>query len=252
MAGAAVHGRLNWLLADVAGFVDETPNVKTIVLEAQGWPGHLPGQHVDVRLTAEDGYQAQRSYSLARPVDDARLEITVERLEDGEVSPYLVDVLQPGDRLELRGPIGGYFVWEPGRGGPLLLLAGGSGVAPLMAMLRARIRAGTDEVVRLLVSSRSWDEIVYRDELERIDQEIDGVEVIHTLTRSRPEGWKGFDRRVDRDMVAEVAWATHERPLCYVCGPTGFVENVASSLVELGHAPELIRTERFGPTGGPL
>ena len=252
MAGAAVRGRLNWLFADVVGFVDETPNVKTIVLEAHGWPGHLPGQHIDVRLTAEDGYQAQRSYSLARPVDDARLEITVERLEDGEVSPYLVDVLQPGDRLELRGPIGGYFVWEPGRGGPLLLLAGGSGVAPLMAMLRARIRAGTDEVVRLLVSSRSWDEIVYRDELERIDQEIDGVEVIHTLTRSRPEGWKGFDRRVDRDMVAEVAWATHERPLCYVCGPTGFVENVASSLVELGHAPELIRTERFGPTGGPL
>ncbi|MGH8953218.1 MAG: ferredoxin reductase [Acidimicrobiia bacterium] len=250
MAGAAVRGRLNWLLADVAGFVDETPNVKTILLEAQGWPGHLPGQHIDIRLTAEDGYQAQRSYSLASPADDSRLEITVERLEDGEVSPYLVDVLQPGDRLELRGPIGGYFVWEPGRGGPLLLLAGGSGVAPLMAMIRARIRVGSDEDMRLLVSSRSWDEAIYRDELERIDQEIDGVEVIHTLTRSRPDGWRGFDRRVDRDMVAEVAWAAHERPLCYVCGPTGFVETVARSLTELGHAPELIRTERFGPTGG--
>jgi len=251
MAGAAVRGRLNWLFADVVGFVDETPNVKTIVLEAHGWPGHLPGQHIDVRLTAEDGYQAQRSYSLASPADDARLEITVERLEDGEVSPYLVDVLQPGDRLELRGPIGGYFVWEPGRGGPLLLLAGGSGVAPLMAMIRARIRAGSTEVVRLLVSSRSWDDVIFRNELERIDQEIDGVEVVHALTRSQPEGWKGFDRRVDRDMVAEVAWATHERPLCYVCGPTGFVETAARSLADLGHAPELIRTERFGPTGGP-
>ena len=251
MAGTAVRRRLNWLLADVVEFVDETPSIKTIVLEAQGWPGHLPGQHIDVRLTGEDGYQAQRSYSLARPADGTRLEITVERLEDGEVSPYLVDVLQPGDRLELRGPIGGYFVWEPSHGGPLLLIAGGSGLVPLMAMLRARVGAGSTEVVRLLLSSRSWDEVLYREEVERIDEEIASVDVVHALTRSQPEGWTGYDRRVDRDMLAEVAWSATDRPLCYVCGPTGFVETVATSLAELGHVPELIRTERFGPTGGP-
>jgi len=251
MAGTAVRRRLNWLLADVVEFVDETPSIKTIVLEAQGWPGHLPGQHIDVRLTGEDGYQAQRSYSLARPADGTRLEITVERLEDGEVSPYLVDVLQPGDRLELRGPIGGYFVWEPSHGGPLLLIAGGSGLVPLMAMLRARVGAGSTEVVRLLLSSRSWDEVLYREEVERIDEKIADVDVVHALTRSQPEGWTGYDRRVDRDMLAEVAWSATDRPLCYVCGPTGFVETVATSLAELGHVPELIRTERFGPTGGP-
>ncbi len=251
MAGTAVRGRLNWLLADVIGFVDETPRTRTIALEAHGWPGHAPGQHIDIRLTGEDGYRAQRSYSLASPTDGIRLDITVERLEDGEVSPYLVDILQQGDRLELRGPIGGYFVWEPDRGGPLQLFAGGSGLVPLMAMLRARARAGSNAVVRLLASSSSWDEVLYREELQRIDEEDADVDVLHALTRSQPEGWKGFNRRVDRDMVAEVAWPATDRPLCYVCGPTGFVETVATSLAELGHAPELIRTERFGPTGGP-
>ena len=159
--------------------------------------------------------------------------------------------LQPGDKLELRGPIGGYFVWEPSRGGPLLLAAGGSGIVPLMAMLRDRVAMRSWVSVRLLVSSRSWDDVIYRSELEEIDRDEMGIEIVHALTRSQPPDWPGYDRRVDREMLAEVAWPPRDRPLCYVCGPTGFVETVASALVELGHAPEMIRTERFGPTGGP-
>jgi ferredoxin-NADP reductase len=249
MAGAALRGRLIWRLADVTGVVDETPRVRTLELDVPGWPGHRPGQHVDVRLTAEDGYQAQRSYSISTPRDGTRLAITVERIDDGEVSPYLVGTLQPGDKLELRGPIGGYFVWEASRGGPLLLVGGGSGVAPLMAMLRERVVMGSWVAVRLLVSSRSWEEVIYRAELETIDREQMGVEIVHTLTRSRPSGWTGYERRVDRDLLAEVAWKPRHRPHCYVSGPTGFVEAVASALVDLGHAPDMIRTERFGPTG---
>ena len=252
MARAAIRGRLNWQLADVTGFVDLTPRIRTIELEAPDWPGHLPGQHVDVRLTADDGYQAQRSYSIATPMNGSRLAITVERIEDGEVSPYLAGELQPGDKLELRGPIGGYFVWEPSRGGPLLLAGGGSGIVPLMAMLRDRVAMRSWVSVRLLVSSRSWDDVVYSAELEGIGRDEMGIEIVHALTRSQPPDWPGYDRRVDRAMLAEVAWPPTDRPLCYVCGPTGFVETVASALVELGHAPEMIRTERFGPTGGPL
>jgi ferredoxin-NADP reductase len=206
---------------------------------------------VDVRLTAEDGYQAQRSYSIATPADGTLLAITVERLEDGEVSPYLVDELRPSDKLELRGPIGGHFVWEPSRGGPLLLVGGGSGIVPLMAMLRERVATRSWVAVRLLVSSRSWDEIIYRAELEAIELEQMGVEIVHALTRSQPAGWTGYDRRVDREMLAEVAWPPSHRPICYVCGPTGFVETVASALVDLGYPRDMIRTERFGPTGGP-
>jgi ferredoxin-NADP reductase len=250
MAGAAIRGRLTWRLTDVTALVDETARVRTIELDAPGWPGHLPGQHVDVRLTAEDGYQAERSYSIATPADGTRLAITVERIDDGEVSPYLVGELRPGDKLELRGPIGGYFVWEASRGGPLLLFGGGSGLVPLMAMLRERVSMGSWVSVRLLVSSRSWDEVIYRSELESIDREQKGVEIVHALTRSQPRGWTGYDRRVDREMLAEVAWPPGDRPISYVCGPTGFVETVASALVELGHAPDMIRTERFGPTGG--
>lgn len=250
MAGAAIRGRLTWRLADATGLVDETARVRTIELDAPGWPGHLPGQHVDVRLTAEDGYQAQRSYSIATPADRTRLAITVERVDDGEVSPYLVGELRPGDKLELRGPIGGYFVWEASRGGPLLLVGGGSGLVPLMAMLRERVRTGSWIAVRLLVSSRSWDDVVYRAELEAIAREQLGVEIVYALTRSQPAGWTGYSRRVDRAMLAEVAWPPGDRPLCYVCGPTGFVEAVAAGLVELGHAPDMVRTERFGPTGG--
>jgi len=251
MARAAVRGRLNWQLADVTGLVDETPRIRTIELDAPGWPGHLPGQHIDVRLTADDGYQAQRSYSIATPADGSRLAISVEQIEDGEVSPYLAGELRAGDKLELRGPIGGHFVWEPSRGGPLLLAGGGSGVAPLMAMLRERVATGSWVSVRLLASSRSWDDVVYRSELERIGGDAMGIEIVHTLTRSQPPDWTGFARRVDLDMLAEVAWPPTDSPLCYVCGPTNFVETVASALVELGHAPEKVRTERFGPTGGP-
>ncbi len=250
MARAAILRRLTWQLASVVGSEDETPSVRSLVLDCPAWPGHLPGQHVDVRLTAEDGYQAQRSYSIATPAAGSRITITVERIPDGEVSPYLVDELRVGDRLELRGPIGGYFVWQPADGGPLLLVAGGSGIVPLMAMLLARVAANTDIPVRLLVSARSADEIIYRRELEAIAGAQSGVMYVPTLTRAWPPAWPGNRGRVDRAMLALVGWPATERPSCFVCGPTGFVETVASGLVELGHSPENIRTERFGPTGG--
>ncbi|HEV2901833.1 MAG TPA: ferredoxin reductase [Gaiellaceae bacterium] len=248
MAGAAVLGRLSWLVAEVVDVVPETARVKTIAFDLPSWPGHQAGQHVDVRLTAEDGYQAQRSYSIASAPGDARLELTVERLNDGEVSPYLTDELRPGDKIELRGPVGGYFVWEPSEGGPLLLIAGGSGIVPLMAIIRVRDAAGSDAVTTLLSSSRGWDDVIYRDELEQL--EGDGLTVVHTLTRSQPPSWTGYARRVDGEMLAEVGPSPAERPLVYVCGPTPFVEAVAEALVHLGHAPHRIKTERFGPTGG--
>ncbi len=248
MAGAAVLGRLTWRLGDVVGVVDETPRVRSIVLDVDGWPGHRAGQHVDVRLTAEDGYQAQRSYSIGSAPEGTRVELTVERVDDGEVSPYLTEELRPGDRLELRGPVGGYFVWEPSQGGPVLMVAGGSGVVPLMAMVRHRAAAGSDAEVHLLVSSRGWDDVIYRDELARLEGA--GLTVTHTLTRSHPPGWDGYARRVDPAMLAEVGPGPDVRPLVYVCGPTPFVEAVAEALVGMGHEPGLIRTERFGPTGG--
>ena len=246
MAGAAVLGRLSWQLADVVELRDETPRARSIVLAAPDWQGHRAGQHVDVRLTAEDGYQAQRSYSIASAPEDEHLVLTVERLEDGEVSPYLVDELRPGDQLELRGPIGGYFVWETELGGPLLLLAGGSGIVPLRCILRHRAAAGSAVPARLLYSSRSLAEVIYRDELERA---ADGVDVRLTLTREQPEGWTGYARRIDGVLLAELAWPAGESPLTYICGPTAFVETAASALVRLGHEPQRIRTERFGPTG---
>jgi ferredoxin-NADP reductase len=248
MAGTAVLGRLTWQLAEVVDVVDETPRVKSLVLDVPGWTGHRAGQHVDVRLTAEDGYQAQRSYSIASAPEEPRVAITVERLDDGEVSPYLVDELRPGDRFELRGPIGGYFVWDVSLGGPLFLVAGGSGVVPLMAMLRHRAGAGSDVPARLLVSSRTWDDVIYREELERLAG--GALEVVHTLTRARPDGWTGYARRVDVEMLREVAWSPAEPAQAFVCGPTAFVEAVASGLVELGHDPATIKTERFGATGG--
>jgi ferredoxin-NADP reductase len=248
VAGAALLGRLSWQLAAVVEVIDETPRVKTIAFDVPDWPGHRAGQHVDVRLTAEDGYQAERSYSIGSAPDGVRVELTVERLDDGEVSPYLTDVLRAGDQIELRGPVGGYFVWEPAQGGPVLLVAGGSGVVPLMAMIRLRAAAGSDAEMRLLLSSRSWDDVIYRDELERL--EGDGLRVVHTLTRSQPRGWSGYARRVDAGMLAEVGPGPAERPHVYVCGPTPFVEAVAGALVGLGHEPLRIKTERFGPTGG--
>jgi ferredoxin-NADP reductase len=248
VAGAALLGRLSWQLAAVVEVIDETPRVKTIAFDVPDWPGHRAGQHVDVRLTAEDGYQAERSYSIGSAPDGVRVELTVERLDDGEVSQYLTDVLRAGDQIELRGPVGGYFVWEPAQGGPVLLVAGGSGVVPLMAMIRLRAAAGSDAEMRLLLSSRSWDDVIYRDELERL--EGDGLRVVHTLTRSQPRGWSGYARRVDAGMLAEVGPGPAERPHVYVCGPTPFVEAVAGALVGLGHEPLRIKTERFGPTGG--
>jgi ferredoxin-NADP reductase len=248
VAGAAVLGRLTWQLADVVELVDETPRTKTLVLDVPDWRGHRAGQHLDVRLTAEDGYQTQRSYSIASAPSGTRVELTVERIEDGEVSPYLTDVLQHGDRLELRGPVGGYFVWEPSRSEPVLLVGGGSGVVPLMAMIRTRAAAGSGTEMRLLLSSRTWDDVIYRDELERLDG--GGLTVVHTLTRAQPSGWTGYARRVDSAMLAEVGPPPTERPLVYVCGPTPLVEAVAEALVQLGHDAARIKTERFGPTGG--
>ena len=251
MAGAAVLGRLTplvWRLAEILELVPETPRASTLVLAVPDWPGHRAGQHVDVRLTAEDGYQAQRSYSIASAPEDAALALTVELLPDGEVSPYLVEELRPGDRFELRGPIGGYFVWEPSHGGPLLLVAGGSGVVPLMAMIRARAAAATETDTRLLFSSRAWDDVIYRDELEQLNG--GGLRVVHTLTRSQPPAWTGYTRRVDSEMLADVGPGPAERPHVYVCGSTPFVEAVAEALVHLGHDPQAIKIERFGPTGG--
>jgi len=250
MARTAVLRRLTWTVADVIDRIDETARVWSLVLDVPGWAGHLPGQHLDVRLTAEDGYQAQRSYSIATPVDGSRVTITVERLDDGEVSPYLTDVLEVGDSVELRGPIGGYFVWEPSRGGPLQLVAGGSGIAPLMAMLRARLQARSDVPARMLLSWRSGEDVIYADELNAVARDATGIEVTHTFTRSAPDGWTGRTGRLDREALAELAWTPSERPLAYVCGPTGLVEAVASALVELGHDPARVLTERFGPTGG--
>jgi ferredoxin-NADP reductase len=205
---------------------------------------------VDVRLTAEDGYQAERSYSIASPPEEAPgVMLTIERLDDGEVSPYLTDELRVGDKLELRGPIGGYFVWEASMGGPLLLVAGGSGIVPLMAMLRHRATVGSTVATRLLYSSRSFEDIIYRDELERLVRNTTMLEVVQTLTRAQPPAWAGYHRRIDTDMLREVAWPPEQHPLMYVCGPTPFVETAAASLVTLGHEPVRIKTERFGPTG---
>jgi len=246
MAGTAVRGRLTWQAARVGSLMDETATVRSIGLEVPEWPGHRAGQHVDVRLTAEDGYQAERAYSIASAPGEP-VSITVERLDDGEVSPYLTEELRPGDEIELRGPIGGYFVWDPADGGPLMLLAGGSGIVPLRAMLRHRARLGSTVPVRLLYSSRSWPEVIYRTELAH---DADGVAVIHTLTREQPPGWTGYARRVDQRMLAETAWPAARAPLAYACGPTSFVETVAAGLVALGYPPRRIRTERFGATGG--
>jgi ferredoxin-NADP reductase len=251
--------RIMWRLATVTDVVTETPRARTLVLDVPEWPGHRAGQHVDVRLTAEDGYQAQRSYSIASAPQDRRIALTVERLEDGEVSSYLTDVLRVGDRLELRGPIGGYFVWDVALGGPLLLVAGGSGIVPLMAMLRHRtaaletgdIRARHNVPARLLYSSRRSDDVIYRNELARLAQDDETFEVAFTFTREAPGGWTGFRRRIDRMMLAEVAWPPSERPHAFVCGPTPLVETAAAALVELGHDPVLVKTERFGPTGAP-
>jgi ferredoxin-NADP reductase len=235
-------------VATVRDLIRENAHACTLVLDLPDWPGHRAGQHVDVRLTAEDGYQAERSYSIASPPEDQLLSLTIERIDDGEVSPYLADELRPGDELELRGPIGGPFTWRVRDGGPLLLVAGGSGLVPLMAMLRHRAAAGSDVDARLLVSARALDDLLYRDELMRFSNG-DGLAIRYTLTRGTPDGWAGFSGRVDVDMLTAVGPPPPEQPLIYVCGPTAFVEHTADLLISLGHDPAAIRAERFGPTG---
>lgn len=250
MERTALPGRLTWQFGRVIAIVDETPRTKSLILDVPDWVGHLAGQHVDVRLTAEDGYQAERSYSIASPPEERNLVLTVERFNDGEVSPYLVDGLQPGDELELRGPIGGYFTWQVADGGPLLLVAGGSGIVPLMAMIRHRAAHNSTVPTRLLYSSRTFDDIIYREELERLTAADSTLMVVYTLTRAQPSGWNGERRRIDPTMLAEVAWPASAQPRVFVCGPTSLVETVALALVVLGHDPLRVKTERFGASGG--
>jgi ferredoxin-NADP reductase len=245
----ALPRRLTWHTAAVAEVIAETAQAKSIVLDVPDWAGHRAGQHLDIRLTAEDGYQAERSYSIASGPEDTSVVMTVERIDDGEVSPYLTEELQPGDSLELRGPIGGYFVWEASLGGPLLLIGGGSGFVPLRAMLRHYLATGSQVPLRALYSARSLPDVIYREELMQMVDEH-GLDIRFTLTRQRPAGWSGYARRIDRALLTEFAFSVEARPLVYICGPTSFVEATAGTLVELGHDPLAIRTERFGPTGG--
>jgi ferredoxin-NADP reductase len=247
MAGAALPGRLIWQLATVVELLDETPRCRSIALDAPGWPGHRAGQHVDVRLTAEDGYQAQRSYSIASAPEDERLMLTIERLDDGEVSPYLAGELRVGDQIEFRGPIGGYFVWDESLGGPLVLVAGGSGIVPLRAMVRHWAAGTRTAIVSLLYSSRSLADVIYRQEFADLDGGNLSVRV--ALTREWPTDWSGHRGRIDGDLLSEAVPHPSEQPLVYACGPTPFVEHIAQTLVELGHDPSRIKTERFGPTG---
>jgi ferredoxin-NADP reductase len=242
--------RLEWQLAEVRDIIVETPRVKSLFLSVSVWPGHLPGQHVDVKLTSDDGYQAQRSYSIASAPEDDLLCLTVERINEGEVSPYLVDELRAGDRLQLRGPIGGYFVWSAAVAGPLYLIAGGTGITPLMAMLRHRRWLLDREQTVLIYSARSLEDVVYRDELARMAQSDDTLRIVYALTRSQPEGWQGHRGRIDKTLLAKASIPAAQHPVIYVCGPTSFVETVASSLVDLGFDPFSIKTERFGPSGG--
>jgi ferredoxin-NADP reductase len=242
--------RLEWELAETREIRLETYRVKTLLLHVPDWSGHLPGQHVDIRLTAEDGYQAQRSYSIASPPEDELLTLTVERVDNGEVSPYLVGDLRAGDQFELRGPIGGYFVWTAAMHGPLWLIAGGSGIAPLMAMLRHRARRKVRAPALLLYSSRTLEDVIYREELDAMACRDPDLRVVNTLTRKQPEGWMGGRGRIDKVLLAETCFPPEQNPRIFVCGPTPLVENVSRFLVELGHDPLTIKTERFGPSGG--
>jgi ferredoxin-NADP reductase len=242
--------RLEWQLAEVRQIATETYRVKSLLLHVTGWRGHLPGQHVDIRLTAEGGYQAQRSYSIASPPEDDSVTLTVERVDNGEVSPYLVGDVRVGDQFELRGPIGGYFVWTAAIGGPLCLIAGGSGIAPLMAMLRHRDRCKDRAPAILLYSSRKLEDVIYREELEAMARRDRDLRVVNTLTRDQPVRWAGHRGRIDKALLAEACFPPEQNPKIFVCGPTPFVEDVSRILVELGHAPRTVRTERFGPSGG--
>lgn len=250
MARAAVLGRLTWRVAVVAAVRDETPTARTLVLEVPGWPGHRAGQHVDVRLTAPDGYSAQRSYSIASAPGGSRVELTVQRLADGEVSPYLTQTLAVGDPLELRGPIGGWFVWDPGSAVPVLLVAGGSGVVPLMAMIRARAGAGSDAPFRLIYSLRDPGAALYAGELAERERADDGLAVTWLYTRAAPAGSVRPAGRISGPLIAAAGFGPGQSASVFVCGPTGFVETAADLLVGAGHDPRAIKTERFGPSGG--
>jgi len=256
MARAAVLGRLTWRVATVSATRQETAVARTLVLDVPGWPGHVAGQHVDARLTAEDGYSTQRSYSLASAPgvpgtgSAGTVELTVQRVDDGEVSPYLVDVAEAGDRFELRGPVGGYFTWQPSDPAPVLLVAGGSGIVPLMAMVRARSAARSRVPFRLVYSTRSPATAIYDDELRRRARDDRGLDVMYAYTREAPAEHPRPAGRLDAVALAEWGWPVDFGPHCYVCGPTGFVEAVANILVDQGHEPARIRTERFGPSGG--
>jgi ferredoxin-NADP reductase len=249
VAGTAVLGRLTWSLGTVREVAEETPRSTTLVLDVEGWTSHRPGQHVDLRLTAEDGYQAERSYSIASAPDEPFLALTVERIEDGEVSPWLTQVAAPGDNLEIRGPVGGYFVWDGSDPAPVVLVAGGSGVVPLVSMARHRTRRHLRSPMRLIYSARSEEDLLFRRELDRMADTGDGFEVFYTLTRAWPPGWAGNRGRVDARMLADLA-PDREGASTFVCGPTPFVESVAKSLVLLGYPPGRVKTERFGPSGG--
>jgi ferredoxin-NADP reductase len=249
-AAAPPVRRLEWQRAQVREIVAETYRVKSLLLHVANRHGHLPGQHVDIRLTAADGYQAQRSYSIASPPEDELLTLTVERVDDGEVSPYLVGELRAGDQFELRGPIGGYFVWTAAIGGPLCLIAGGSGIVPLMAMLRHRERRKIRTPTLLLYSSRSLEDVIYRAELDALARRDPHLCVVNTLTRKQPAGWMGRRGRIDKAVLAETCFPPQQNPKIFVCGSTPFVEDVSRLLVELGHDPLTIKTERFGPSGG--
>ncbi len=250
-ASAGKPAPLRWQIATVKAIGVETPRVKSFILTLPDWMEHQPGQHYDVRLTAPDGYQAQRSYSVAsNPERRGEIELAVTLLEDGEVSSYMHSVLVPGDLIEVRGPIGGYFVWNAALGGPLLLVAGGSGIAPLIAMLRHRAAAGTMVPTRLLFSSRSLEEVIYLKELEELASTHTGFEVFHTLTNAQPPGWTGYSRLMDEPMLKEVAGPLGQEPRVFICGPTPLVEAAANILVKIGLPPANIKTERFGPTGG--
>ena len=242
---------LDWQIATVKAIKPETARVKTFTLSLPDWTPHRAGQHYDLRLTAADGYRAQRSYSIAsEPEQGGEIELTIERIESGEVSTYMHDVLVPGDGIEVRGPIGGYFVWQATQPDPLMLVAGGSGIVPLMAMIRHRDAARANTPTRLLYSSRAFDDVIYYGELQKLTPGGNGPEVFHTLTRSQPPGWKGYARRIDRPMLAEVLEPFGKSPQVYLCGPTLLVESAANELVQLGVPPAQIRTERFGPSGG--
>jgi ferredoxin-NADP reductase len=248
MARAAVLGRVTWRIGRVTEIRDETPTARTLAMDVPDWPGHLAGQHVDIRLTAPDGYSATRSYSIASAADSTQVEVTVDRLGAGEVSPYLTDVVTVGDQLELRGPVGGWFVWQPSQIEPVNLIAGGSGVVPLMAMVRTHAASGSSAPSRLLYSVREPGAVFYRDELHARARA--GLDVTFAYTRSAPEGSTRAAGRVDERLLREAMWGSQVAPTSYVCGPTGFVETVAALLVEAGHEPDRIRTERFGPSGG--